>query len=448
MTTIKLYCRGSFAAAKTDGQITAGTVGLPVELHWDSAWDGMAKTLFFRNSLYPDGEQSIVLDMGEPVTVPGTVLAQSGQLYISAEGISRDGKRVLHTQWADCGKIRASGRLAERTETELSLEQQLRLLAEQAMALAQEAKELAGNGGGSVELDATLTLAGKAADAKATGDALENAFTIQPQGTVKLLTEEDARKQQYDIDNLKAAADGQLYRVYTDTQAGYRKTVPQEALPWCTLDGFGGKTVIQDGQLVHGCVSEILSLSEAGAEIGRYTIPEAVRNLPGYGWSANTVRNEVDLDRRVYIQRVAAVDLSTLEWKRSAGMFYAEYVLGKAAGNNTECAIYSRYTSATIAGTFSSNAADMTHGSNRSTSAIYIKDSSCDTIGKLQIKLDGVLLLYELATPIETDISDLLDWDGRMAVEGGGTLEFVQEGGTENPVSGAVSYLVKTSGGV
>lgn len=40
-----------------------------------------------------------------------------------------------------------------------------------------------------------------------------------------------------------------------------------------------------------------------------YQIPEAIRNLPGYGWSAGTARNYVDYENKKYVQCVSSVDL-------------------------------------------------------------------------------------------------------------------------------------------
>jgi len=45
-----------------------------------------------------------------------------------------------------------------------------------------------------------------------------------------------------------------------------------------------------------------------------YPIPEAIRNLPGYGWSAGTARNYVDYENKRYVQCVNSVDLGTLTW--------------------------------------------------------------------------------------------------------------------------------------
>lgn len=45
-----------------------------------------------------------------------------------------------------------------------------------------------------------------------------------------------------------------------------------------------------------------------------YPIPEAIRNLPGYGWSAGTAKNWVDYENKQYHQCVDSVDLGTKNW--------------------------------------------------------------------------------------------------------------------------------------
>lgn len=48
-----------------------------------------------------------------------------------------------------------------------------------------------------------------------------------------------------------------------------------------------------------------------------YPIPEAIKALPGYGWSAGTARNYVDYENKKYVQCVDSVDLGSLTWRYS-----------------------------------------------------------------------------------------------------------------------------------
>ena len=46
-----------------------------------------------------------------------------------------------------------------------------------------------------------------------------------------------------------------------------------------------------------------------------YPIPEAIRALTGYGWSAGNAKNYVDYENKKYVQCVSSVDLGTLDWE-------------------------------------------------------------------------------------------------------------------------------------
>lgn len=102
-------------------------------------------------------------------TVAQEALIADNRLYVGVEGRNADGTLVIATTWADCGIIfpGASVDAAPSAKTAQPVWAQLQAQIEQ----------LKQQGGGSfqnVELDTTLTQRGKAAEAKAVGDALNN----------------------------------------------------------------------------------------------------------------------------------------------------------------------------------------------------------------------------------------------------------------------------------
>lgn len=112
-----------------------------------------------------------------------------------------------------------------------------------------------------------------------------------------------------------------------------------------------------------------------------YPIPENIRALPGYGWSAGTARNYVDYENKKYYQCV---------------------------GNDTS------YTDATA----------------------------------FKQAMQGVMLYYELETPIVTDISDLIpdDFLRNVEVEAGGSITFRSSNDSYRiPVPNEEEYIVKLS---
>ena len=104
MTTIRLFCQGATARARVDGAITAGAVGIPVEITCDSAWDGLLRTIVFMTPV----SRSAVSGVEDSAVVPGGVLVPGQHLYIAMEGRDDDGDPVIPTNWADCGVIRCS----------------------------------------------------------------------------------------------------------------------------------------------------------------------------------------------------------------------------------------------------------------------------------------------------------------------------------------------------
>lgn len=74
---------------------------------------------------------------------------------------------------------------------------------------------------------------------------------------------------------------------------------------------------------------------------------------------------------------------------------------------------------------------------------VYINDSSYTDAATFKAAMSGVMLVYELAEPIVTDISDLITADNLIGVEGGGTLTFENEYGYAVPST--VEYITAES---
>lgn len=188
-----------------------------------------------------------------------------------------------------------------------------------------------------------------------------------------------------------------------------------------------------------------------------YPIPEAIRALPGYGWSAGTARNYVDYENKRYVQCVSSVDLGTLNWginttSTVGNHFYApakhlNFKYLGAFGTTIYNALCSKYR--TVAR--SSNVfVDKTLAIDGVTvvSQIQVKDTAYTDATTFKQAMQGVILYYELATPIVTDISTLIDDDflRNVEVEAGGSVTF--KSGNDDyriPVPNEEEYVVKLS---
>lgn len=190
-----------------------------------------------------------------------------------------------------------------------------------------------------------------------------------------------------------------------------------------------------------------------------YQIPEAIRNLPGYGWSAGTARNYVDYENKRYVQCVNSVDLGTLTWTAGGGIssqtvFIASSrkICGQKLSYNSAIAsniLCSKYLAKSQNEVWS-DAAPVGIATNATIDGyVYVNDTAYTDATAFKQAMQGVMLYYELETPIVTDISDLIDDDflRNIEVEAGGSVTFKNSNGDDYriPVPSEEEYIVKLS---
>ena len=183
-----------------------------------------------------------------------------------------------------------------------------------------------------------------------------------------------------------------------------------------------------------------------------YPIPENIRALPGYGWSAGTARNYVDYENKKYYQCVGSVDLGTLTWTAGESVsFKTHHLAGQkltksySIAPNFICPKYSTKTQNESWGKTSITGISATSNVN---GYIYVNDTSYTDATAFKQAMQGVTLYYELATPIVTDISDLLadDFLRNLTVEAGGSITFKNSNDSYRiPVPSEEEYIVKLS---
>lgn len=173
-----------------------------------------------------------------------------------------------------------------------------------------------------------------------------------------------------------------------------------------------------------------------------YPIPETIKALPGYGWSAGTARNYVDYENKRYVQCVQSVDLGTLEWLLDGNNWWYNTKIPKGLSDSN--AICNKRTYVLKGDT--GNETQWCHSSG-GYFEVYVTDVT--TSADVSKKLSGVILYYELATPIVTDISSLIpdDFLRNIEVEAGGSVTFKNSNGDSYriPVPSEEEYIVKLS---
>lgn len=189
-----------------------------------------------------------------------------------------------------------------------------------------------------------------------------------------------------------------------------------------------------------------------------YQIPEAIKALPGYGWSAGTARNYVDYENKRYVQCVNSVDLGTLTWTAGGGIssqtvFIASSrkICGQKLSYNSAIAsniLCSKYLAKSQNEVWS-DAAPVGIATNATIDGyVYVNDTAYTDATAFKQAMQGVMLYYELETPIVTDISDLLadDFLRNLTVEAGGSITFKNSNDSYRiPVPSEEEYIVKLS---
>lgn len=153
------------------------------------------------------------------------------------------------------------------------------------------------------------------------------------------------------------------------------------------------------------------------------------------------------------IKRVGSVDLGTLNWsKNNIGYFAAAVspypkVISYNNMPNGACADYSGVSFWNMYNAYD-NVADksfsVTNG-NGSNNSVYFKDTSYSDAASFKTAMSGVILYYELATPVTTEISDPLNMCYR--VETGGTEAIaIPTGELSAPAPMVIAYGLTAEG--
>ncbi|RGH72801.1 hypothetical protein [Ruminococcus sp. AM31-15AC] len=193
---------------------------------------------------------------------------------------------------------------------------------------------------------------------------------------------------------------------------------------------------------------EIVSAGTEEVVVGdtAHPIPEAIRNLPGYGWSAGTVRNYVDYENKRYVQCVNSVDLGTENWRMYKDGDYTPFFYLNAVSDirgGTSNFLCPKYQYVKIGVTDSASGLYVLENTT-----VRVRDTAYTDVATFKQAMQGVMLYYELATPIITDISTLVDDDflRNLTVEAGGSITFKNSNDSYRiPVPSEEEYVVKLS---
>jgi len=258
-----------------------------------------------------------------------------------------------------------------------------------------------------------------------------------------------------------------VFRMVTDSDGSQKlDTSPfsnHEIFDLTTMFGSGNEPVsVEEFEKIFPAdyypynAGEIVSAGVTEVAVGDTAcpIPEAIKALPGYGWSAGTAKNYVDYENKKYVQCVGSVDLGTVQWVAGDGervSFQTSQVKGQKLTKNYTILpnfLCSKYLTKTQNEVWGKTDVTGISADANADGYVYINDMSYTDVDAFKQAMSGVILYYELAEPIVTDISSLIpdDFLRNIEVEAGGSITF--KGGNDNyriPVPSEEEYVVKLS---
>ena len=272
---------------------------------------------------------------------------------------------------------------------------------------------------------------------------VDNALSLKADKTdVYTKTEVDQK-----INDLRWELGSHTLDVESDTDVAFSKSVPNYAIG-CQINKIGGMSykVEVDGVNVirDSAVTSVVSKDRNSDTVATLNIPSEIQALNGYGWGINdTCYNYIDFANKKFVQKVGRVDLGTLNWTyASNNRFYTTITDIKVTlDSEVYNAICNEYTIVSRNNVTNANKSiSLSKVSASSDGYINVYDTAYTDVQTFKSAMSGIYLYYELATPIENDISQYLTTD-TIDVEPLGTIEFTNTYSQDVPSD--IDYLIE-----
>lgn len=189
------------------------------------------------------------------------------------------------------------------------------------------------------------------------------------------------------------------------------------------------------------------SFSPYVGTLGTLEIPSALRTAHPLRSAGNVydtlefkkVNNELKVEHH---KRINSIDLGTLNYTINSPSVFVYTSLSDGVDSNNMLSIYVNRGADTSA----SNLNNMELKMARATKKLFIRNDSYTDSDEFKTAMSGVMLNYNLAEEVLTDVTDFFpaDFINQLVVESGGTVTFEQTD-TEFPVPNTISYLRKVA---
>lgn len=218
------------------------------------------------------------------------------------------------------------------------------------------------------------------------------------------------------------------------------------------VSGSLAKPYVPYGVIRDSAVSSVVSKDSNDTTIDTFTIPNEVQALTGYGWGINdTCYNYIDYEAKKFIQKVSSYTFTGEEVINRANnpttypnlfKFLGIASLIKKPNNNDIANILIVGLTPCSYNNIGSSSYVNYYTAVQVGGEVWFNVPNIESTTDMLNWLVGKTIYYELATPVETDISQYLD-DNYIEVEGNGSLTFTNQ--YEQAVPSEIAYLVEVS---
>lgn len=289
------------------------------------------------------------------------------------------------------------------------------------------------------------------------------AVKLKPNTTYTLSFTSDKTSEIILLMNVTTVVNSQPYLDFRKTSHTRTYTTGDDG---CLYVGvYAGNGAVASADVVKRLDECKIMISESATQIAYtpfrqigYPIPEAIRTLTGYGWSAGNAKNYVDYENKKYVQCVDVMDLGKINWAINSTSIVGEHFYGFVDstkfkrlgqfGSTVHNILCSKYiTVARNAKAFVDKTITL-DGDITRVSQVQVKDTAFPDAATFKQAMSGVTLYYELANPVVTDISSLIpdDFLRSIEVEPLGSITFKNSNDNYRiPVPSEEEYVVKLS---
>lgn len=242
-----------------------------------------------------------------------------------------------------------------------------------------------------------------------------------------------------------AIVDTQSLQIGIKSKLFFTLNVNNKKVKYIEIRNGGISGIFENFQIEEGSTNTTFSPYHEN----HYAIPQAILDLDGYGWGVGNVYNYVDYENKKFYKYVNRVDLGTFTeiyvysgLTPSDGRYIYAVNISDAMVKDSSSAIHELFNSISFDDLTSKDGMFLNVAYNQ----LLISTNKCKSVEELKAYINNKYFYYELAEPIVTDISDIIEdtFQEPFNVESGGSLTFKNSNGNgyQVAVPSDIQYVV------